>query len=97
MLTVPGDVPVTVASELSPAPHGVHAESWRAFGTMFDIELVPITRTLTSLNLAVGELQDHAVHRVALATTNLNVQAIANSITVFYQTYIHYHKEIQQM
>ena len=83
MPTVPGDVPVTVASELPLAPYGVHAESWRAFGTMIDIELVPIARILTSLNLAVGELQDHTVHRVALATTNLNVQAIANSIIVF--------------
>ena len=56
-------------SELPPAPEAVNVEVWRAFGAMFDVKLTPVTRTLNALDLVVGELQQHAVHRVQFVNT----------------------------
>ena len=64
---------------------------------MFDVKLTPVTRTLNSLNLAVGELQQHAVHRAELASTNSNVQAVADSVTVLYQTHAQHDEEIGKL
>ena len=85
------------ASELPPAPEGVNAQIWRAFGIMFDVKLIPMTRTLNSLNLAMVEWQKHAVHRATHAITHSNVQTIADSVTVLYQTHAQHDEEIRKL
>ena len=79
MQLFPSDVQIESASELPHAPDGVHAKVWRAFWAMLDVKLSPVTKTLTSLNLAVVELQQHAVHPAEFANSNANVQAVAHS------------------
>ena len=49
---------------------------------MFDLKLTPVAQNLTNLSNAVAELQEFAVHKSDLAVSNLNIQTIADSVTI---------------
>ena len=49
---------------------------------MFNVMLTPVTQSLSNLSHAVSELQEFAIHKSALAVTNLNVQTVADSVSI---------------